>query len=323
MTSSKQAFDGFREKLEEKQFIELELLRRFYEIKEFVLSELSKWYSLVFYIASTIITYFITTAERTKSARFMVYFMLILNAFIERMITLNSFSESDNDLKSIRMISEEIDRSIWLCRYAFITLSFSYICICAYSYKDFLKLSHSTLQDNQAILQQIRQESTELKQLMLIGISRQNSFPTMAAFGQDSIDHPTLKLADKPIDEDFSCDNESLSDNESESENDESEISEAEVKFHLSSEDEFEEKPFVVTSPAISGQGDNNGTPKYSLRPRRQRSSWLTRRDDLIETEDEFMAKVLKKSLKESTPRRKTVRSPKSPGKFFSSDDDN
>ena len=174
MMGSRLVLEDFSKKLEEKQNIEMDILNRFMEVKNFLLSEVSKFYSFGFYLGSLIVAFLMTTPTRTSSARFWVFLLMALNLGFENSITTRFLSQTVTG--GMNAASLDMDNQVWACRKIMCFLAFIVICWFGLLYKDFSLL-------NNQLLGEIRQHSLEIKQMQLVGLMRDSQTNTSMLAG--------------------------------------------------------------------------------------------------------------------------------------------
>lgn len=179
MEESKSSLDSFGQSLKEKQMIETEILKKFLEIKEFILSELSKFYSIGFYLTAIITVYLITTPIRTNSARFWVLIIFAANLAVERYVVSKVLSTGDSingqlsyDARGIRDVSSEIDESTWLCRKATCLIATLIIFMFWLTYKDYGQLNHVLLSQIREHNLDLKKSASEIKSLQFLQLQR-------------------------------------------------------------------------------------------------------------------------------------------------------
>ena len=175
MTESKTTLEHFGQSLKEKQIIETEILKRFLEIKEFILTELSKFYSIGFYLLAIVTVYLITTPVRTSSARFWVLLLFAGNLAIERYVVSNVLTTDGQitfDTRGIRDVSSEIDESTWICRKATCLIATIVIFIFWISYKDYGQMNHMLLSQIRDHNLDLKKSASEIKSLQFLQLQR-------------------------------------------------------------------------------------------------------------------------------------------------------
>lgn len=186
MAQSKSSLDSFGQSLKEKQVIETEILKKFLEIKEFILSELSKFYSIGFYLIAIITIYLITTPIRTNSARFWVLILFAANLAVERFVVSNILntestinSQLTYDARGIRDVSGDIDKSTWMCRKATCLIATLIIFLFWLSYKDYGQLNHVLLSQIREHNIDLKKSASEIKSLQFLQLQRMGLSPGM------------------------------------------------------------------------------------------------------------------------------------------------
>lgn len=158
LSGSRAALQEFEKTLRDKHSIEHEILIRFLEMRDFLLDEVSKFYSIGFYVVSVIVFYLLTTPTRTKDARLWVFLILAFNLVVERLVVSNILTESPGIFRELWMLSVSIDDHIWMCRKAALLIAFLVLLYFAVTYRDYAVMNHDLLND-------IRKQNEEIKRL--------------------------------------------------------------------------------------------------------------------------------------------------------------
>lgn len=139
----------------------------------------------------------------------------------------------------------------------------------------------------------------------------------MKAICKDRVDSADISSYGQEVDEDYSDSDtdDGYSDCDDSLDKYSSEISDAEVKFHIENDD----KPVLTVCEEKSDSGLS-----YNLRPRRQRSSWFIRPEYQLESEQDFTAKFPVKSPSKTPVKQKKDKLPSPVPKLdvFSSGED-
>jgi hypothetical protein len=260
LSGSRATLESFEKVLNQKHSIEQEMLNRFLEMRHFLVSEVSKFYSIGFYVISLIIFYFTTTPVRTAEARFWIFILFGVNFVLERFTVSDVVSDHDNSFSALWMLTDDIDNRIWFCRKVTLSACFLILLYFAISYKDYAVLNNNLLLD-------IQKQNEELKRLHFLSLSRYNEKMEATDARQRSSQS--------------SCDADFYSDDSGEESDTDSvlEISDSEVKSltedaqalpaEVTSTSSDEMTHEVVTPVIVSKtEASNDSTPRYNLRTR-------------------------------------------------------
>ena len=154
----------FKTSSAEQRFIVKEILDRFIRLQDFVLVEISYGYSLLFYVLSMIVIYFMTTPVRTNEARLWLFIVLVLNLIVERLIASYSVEEQMIGLKTTSII---INDRIWISRKVTLCLMSAILLWFAITYKNYGRVNYNILSEHTLRLNNIE---SQLNQLLRKGI---------------------------------------------------------------------------------------------------------------------------------------------------------
>ncbi|XP_054163912.1 uncharacterized protein LOC128961678 [Oppia nitens] len=163
LTTARNTINEFKDSSAEQRFIVKEILDRFIRLQDFILIEVSYGYSIIFFIISIIIVYFITTPIRTNEARLWLFLVLICNLFAERIIA--SYSV-DDQLVGLTSTSIIISERIWISRKVTLLLMTAIFLWFAITYKDYNYVNYSILNEHTMRLNHIQEQ---LRQITRIG----------------------------------------------------------------------------------------------------------------------------------------------------------
>lgn len=184
LSGSRAALLEFEQTLRDKHSIEHEILIRFLEMRDFLLTEVSKFYSIGFYCFSLLMFYLMTTPTRTKDARLWVFLILAVNVIVERFVVANILTESPGVFRELWILSVSIDDQIWMCRKAAILIALLLLLYFAVTFRDYAVMNHDLLND-------IRKQNDEIKRLHELSLAqRSGPFAAMTnhCFSSDDSD---------------------------------------------------------------------------------------------------------------------------------------
>lgn len=176
MRVSQGRLDSLGDALKEKQLIETEILARFMDVKGFILSEVSRVYSLGFYLFSIISVYLITTPVPTNPARFWILILFAANLAVERYIVSHALSPPDSS-RPIHDVSGRIDELTWVCRKGTCIISALVIFIFWITYKDYGQLNHVLLSQVHHQQKDLIRSASEMKSLQFLQLQRMGLNP--------------------------------------------------------------------------------------------------------------------------------------------------
>lgn len=165
LSGSRATLESFEKTLQQKHSIEHEMLNRFLEMRQFILMEVSKFYSLAFYIISLIIFYLTTTPVRTMEARFWIFALFGVNFVLERLAVSDVLSKEETSFSAIWMLTDDIDSRVWFCRKVTLAACIIVLGYFAVTYRDYAILNNYLLND-------IHKQNEELKKLHFLSLSR-------------------------------------------------------------------------------------------------------------------------------------------------------
>ncbi|CAG2178291.1 unnamed protein product, partial [Oppiella nova] len=277
LMAAKNAMNEFKASSAEQRFIVREILDRFIRLQDFVLLEMSYGYSIVFFVVSMIIVYFMTTPVRTNEARLWLFVALIINLFVERLIASYSL---DDQLMGLKSTSIVINERIWLSRKITLTLMAAIFVWFAITYKNYGYVNHSILNEHTLRLNLIQSQLNQICKTV------------------DSSPQKSVECVDKR-DNEYSSDSDSDFMADSGNSSDDSDVSEASIETCSTIEIVSSSTTKPNDNDMNLGNSSNDETPtpplltlspSYNLRPRK--SIIYTKNGIINETVDDFMAKV-------------------------------
>lgn len=302
LSGSRATLESFEKTLSQKHSIEQEMLNRFLEMRHFLVSEVSKFYSIMFYIACLIIFYLSTTPVRTNEARFWIFLLFAANFVLERFVVSEVVSGHEDSFSALWIITDDIDDRVWFCRKVTLVACVAVLLYFAISYRDYAVLNNLLLQD-------IQKQNEELKRMHFLSLSRLTE-------KMDTCDRKR-----------HSSDADFYSDDSGEGESDvDSVISDSEVKFlkketnedqGVTSTSSDEMTPDDVVCKAITSS-DFSVSPRYNLRSRSVTPSVSSLKDPVKKEETTKGTRTANSSFMRSTPKGKKSKSLA----VFSSDED-
>lgn len=165
LSGSQLVLENLEKTLSAKQTIEYEILTRLIDVRDYVITEVTKFYSVAFYLVSLIVIYLLTTPVRTAEARFWLFLLLCFNFVAERFIVSSVISEDSGVFHHLNVLSSSIDDQTWLIRKATIIICGIVLGYFATTYKDYGVINHQLLTD-------IRQQNEEIKRLHFLSLRR-------------------------------------------------------------------------------------------------------------------------------------------------------
>ncbi|XP_060072757.1 uncharacterized protein LOC132552588 [Ylistrum balloti] len=148
------------------------------KLQTMVLGEFSGFYSMIYYTVSVIISYLLTSTQRTSSARFWLFGILTIGIIAERaLISISNRALSHYfDMSSIDL-EEFVYSNQWLCRKVCGSFAVVVLMIFAYRYRDLDAANNELLMD-------IKRQNSELRQYLLnttlsgnFGLKNQEQLP--------------------------------------------------------------------------------------------------------------------------------------------------
>jgi len=239
ISGSKATLESFEKTLMEKHSIEQEMLNRFLEIRQFVLTEVSQFYSIGFYVTCLAIFYLTTTPVRTSDARLWIFGLFALNFVLERLAVSDVLSNNDKTFNPLWLLTDDIDSRIWFIRRITMVVSVILLVYFAMIYKDYAAVNNSLLQD-------IQKQNEELKQLHYLSLSRR------------SVDMTDSCVRHEPVNSKFYSSNDSDSDIDSG----------AEVEFEIKKQSSSGSQ--TLLSEEVTSTSDEEGSqvqPVVYVRP--------------------------------------------------------
>ena len=309
LSGSRATLQSFQETLQQKHSIEQEMLNRFLELRQFLLMEVSKFYSLAFYLICLVIFYLTTTPVRTTEARFWIFALFALNFFLERLVVSDVVSGHEKSFTALWMLTDDIDSRVWFCRKLTLAASAIVLLYFALSYKDYAVI-------NNTLLQNIHKQNEELKRLQFLSLSRLS-------------DVSECNTRHKLTSETGFYSSESDS-GEGESDILDEEISDSEVK-HLASETQTmlaeevsstssDEITEIDTAPVIVTKTAASFSPRYNLRTRRSVTPSI--QSSPLDSSQQTKRRSTKNNNRKQTVSHEEETGRKKSLAFFSSDED-
>ncbi|OWF35097.1 Protein GAMETE EXPRESSED 1 [Mizuhopecten yessoensis] len=162
LTASTNVFDFFSV-LEKRTFDQKLLINDIFDkvakLQTTVLGGFSRFYSLVYYTLSVIVSCLLTSASRTAGARFWLLAIMTVNIIVERLF-IYYFSGSFSVKEVNKMTEAEIEETVytyqWLCREVSAILSIAVLVFYIYIYRN-LKVI------NNQLLLKLKKQNSELK----------------------------------------------------------------------------------------------------------------------------------------------------------------
>ena len=168
LSGSRAALQDFETTLRAKQSIEQEILMRCLEMRDFVLSEVSKFYAIGFYLSCTIVIFLLTTPTRAREARLWLFLLLIFTFAFERLTVSSVLRDESSILQELRLLSLSLDDHVWMCRKAMLLIALSLLLYFVFTFKDYTAINHMLLND-------IRKQNEEIRRLHEISLSQRSN----------------------------------------------------------------------------------------------------------------------------------------------------
>lgn len=282
MQSSQVALRSLETTLSERNSIELDILKGYREIQQYILIEINKFYSVFFYLGTAIVIYFVTTPKRTHEARLIVYILLAINLYCERQLISITYSSGTHLLAKYLSVTDTME-NVWFCRFIFAVIGVCILFYYWYTYNDFNHHNNQLLRSITYEMQKLSQQVAEVKTLQLYSGTSPPASPRPKVAFQVS-QRKAAKLCEMSSDESDHVKLSDDSDFESDVPRDDEEGEEEKLPDHT-----VDRKPDIkstkvstprttglkspVPSPVLSPPAAGGETPSkvsnpYSLRPR-------------------------------------------------------
>ena len=199
--------EEFRTSTDEQRALIFSIFDRVSQLQSLVVSEVSWFYTVIFYAGCLLLVYITTATKRTADARIPLIVLLTLNFVVERVIctaclygmedesnlngdgnesswTIHLFDGSRLNLTDLPQI---ISARIWYARKLTCVLAAALLTYFAYTFKDYNVMNNKLLHD-------IQRQNIELRKSLdtLQIIQQQNSFISQSSYSKLSNSHQTL-----------------------------------------------------------------------------------------------------------------------------------
>ena len=157
----KEMMDEFKLSTMEQRNMIFEVFDRVSRLQNLVVSEVSWFYTLVFYSFCLLIIYLVTATKRTADARLWLFLILSANFGLERLVVKLSLPDevqaraSNMDVE----MNELINQRVWMVRNCTVLVCFVTLVLTAIRFKDYNLINNKLLED-------IQRQNLELKRYM-------------------------------------------------------------------------------------------------------------------------------------------------------------
>ncbi|OWF35096.1 uncharacterized protein LOC110443361 [Mizuhopecten yessoensis] len=155
-------YTEFKKSTIEQKLLINDMFDKVTKLQTMVLGEFSGFYSMIYYTVSVIMSYLLTSSQRTASARFWLFGILTIGIIAERAMVsiLNGASSFHVDIPMETDLEEMVYTNQWLCRKVCGGLALVILAIFAYRYRDINTINNELLMD-------IKRQNSELRQYLL------------------------------------------------------------------------------------------------------------------------------------------------------------
>ena len=161
--NAKQLMEEFRTSTDEQRALIFSIFDRVSKLQSLVVSEVSWFYTVIFYAGTLVLVYVMTATRRTADSRFSLLFIFTLNAVVERVICSMSLVGIDNPSATMffpengmESLPEVISNRIWLSRKISLLSATILVVYNVWNFKDYNMI-------NNAILKDIQMQNKELR----------------------------------------------------------------------------------------------------------------------------------------------------------------
>lgn len=158
--ASQQNLNSFQQDLSEKFYMLLKILDVYQELKAVIVTCASQIRTVCYHIMAAFAAYVLTISDRTKTARWQLILLWLINLIIE--LSLPKILLQSNDYRGIDDINLELARYVSYLRSFTVVSGIAIFLHAIYSYKDFA-------QEANALLMEINERSKNLERNQMLG----------------------------------------------------------------------------------------------------------------------------------------------------------